>query len=156
LILYVSREFDLPFLFARTNTKKLTIVKNQLLKTPILFLFAVVQLSSIFAGRAFALGGFSETCYDTTISDSILTSTCYEADGSTPNTSSIDLNEFIENVDGTLTWQPDNFFETCRNLELVESSILIAECKTRNQSWVETEIYLDEHIANINGVLTYE
>ncbi len=131
-------------------------VKNQLLKTSIPLLFAVAQLLSVFAGKAVALGGFSETCYDTTITDSILTSTCYKADGRTPNTSSIDLNEFIENVDGTLTWQPDNFFETCRNLELVDESVLIAECKTRSQSWVETSIDIGEHIANIDGVLTYE
>lgn len=69
---------------------------------------------------------------------------------------SINLNSSIENVDGSLVWQPDNFIETCRNTTLASSSVMTAECKTRDQRFVSTAINLDEHIANIDGTLKYE
>lgn len=131
-------------------------MKNPLLKATVAFLFAVAMSFSIFSSQALALGGFSQTCYDSNLSGPILTSSCEKADGYTLETSFIDLNGVIENVDGSLEWQPDNFFETCRNLELVSPSAMVAECKTRAQYWNDTIINLDEHIANINGVLTYE
>jgi hypothetical protein len=111
---------------------------------------------SMFAGQALALGDFSQSCYSTSISGSTLTSTCYKADGRTPNTSSIDLNSVIENVDGVLKWQPANYIETCRYMKIEGASEMAGQCKTRDQRWVDTSIDLDDHIANINGTLTYE
>nr|AID56664.1 cyanovirin-N mutant 1 protein [synthetic construct]AID56665.1 cyanovirin-N mutant 2 protein [synthetic construct] len=101
------------------------------------------------------LGKFSQTCYNSAIQGSVLTSTCERTNGGY-NTSSIDLNSVIENVDGSLKWQPSNFIETCRNTQLAGSSELAAECKTRAQQFVSTKINLDDHIANIDGTLKYE
>jgi len=118
--------------------------------------FSLFMALGFFSAPASALGGFSQTCYDASISGSTLTASCEKADGYTMNTSSINLNSTIENIDGSLKWQPDNFIETCRNTKLVGGDIMDAECKTRSQRWNSTSINLDDHIANINGVLKYE
>lgn len=125
-------------------------------KAAVASFFVVAVSFMLFAGSAFALGDFSMTCYDTHTSGSTLTSTCYKADGRTPQTSSIDLNKHIANIDGTLKWQPSNFIETCRYASIERSSTLTAQCKTRDQRWVSTKIDLDDHIANIDGTLKYE
>ena len=131
-------------------------MKNGLLKSAVAFLIAVAMSFSIFTSQALALGDFSRTCYNSYLQGSTLTSTCYKADGRTPNRSSINLNPYIENVDGVLKWQPANYIETCRYMDLASPSIMAGECKTRAQYWVPAKIDLDDHIANINGVLTYE
>ena len=95
-------------------------MKNELLKSTVAFLIAVAMSFSVFVSQALALGDFSGTCYNSYLDGSVLTSTCYKADGYTPNTSSIDLNSYIENIDGTLKWQPDNYIETCRYMELID------------------------------------
>ena len=118
--------------------------------------FSLFLALGFFATAAAALGDFSQTCYDATISGSTLSATCQRANGSYDGTTSIDLNADIENVDGRLKWQPSNFIETCRSTELVNGNTMDAECKTRDQRWVSTSINIDDHIANINGVLTYE
>nr|1N02_A Chain A, Cyanovirin-N [Nostoc ellipsosporum] len=47
---------------------------------------------------------FSQTCYNSAIQGSVLTSTCERTNGGY-NTSSIDLNSVIENVDGSLKYE---------------------------------------------------
>ncbi len=131
-------------------------MKNKLLKVAVAFLFAAVMSVSLFAGQALALGDFSQTCLDTRVSGSTLTSSCYKVDGSTINMSSIDLNEWIANIDGNLKWRRGNYIETCRYMKMVSGSDMEGQCKTRDQRWVDTSIDLDDHIANINGTLTYE
>ncbi|MGB5634667.1 MAG: CVNH domain-containing protein [Waterburya sp.] len=118
--------------------------------------FSLFLALGFFSAPAAALGDFSQTCQDSTINGSTLSATCQRADGSYGGGTSIDLNTDIENVDGRLTWQPSNFIETCRKTKLVNGNTMDAECKTRDQRWVSTRINLDDHIANINGVLTYE
>nr|3LHC_A Chain A, Cyanovirin-N [Nostoc ellipsosporum] len=100
------------------------------------------------------LGKFSQTCYNSAIQGSVLTSTCERTNGGY-NTSSIDLNSVIAAVDGSLKW-PSNFIEACRNTQLAGSSELAAECKTAAGQFVSTKINLDDHIANIDGTLKYE
>ncbi len=131
-------------------------MKNGFLKTAVAFIFTVSMSCGIFANQAWALGDFSRSCYNSEISGSILSSTCKKADGYTRNQTQINLNEYIENVDGSLVWQPANFIETCRYTELSGPSVLVGECKTRAQRWVPVKINLDDHIANINGTLKYE
>ncbi|QSJ18402.1 CVNH domain-containing protein [Nostoc sp. UHCC 0702] len=127
---------------------------KSVLKLGLAVLFTIL-VSFGLTNSALALGKFSQTCYNSTIQGSVLTSTCERANGGS-NTSSIDLNSVIENVDGGLKWQPSNFIETCRNTQLAGSSELAAECKTRAQQFVSTKINLDDHIANIDGTLKYE
>ncbi len=129
---------------------------KSVLKLGFAILFTIVVSLGIFTHSAWALGSFSLTCYDTSIDHSVLTSTCERAEGGVYETTSIDLNPIIENVDGELTWQPGDFILTCRGTDLIGSSQLVADCKTRDQRWVSTSIDLDDHIANIDGTLEYE
>ncbi|MDY6784694.1 MAG: CVNH domain-containing protein [Cyanobacteriota bacterium] len=128
---------------------------KRFIKTSAIFLIAAVASLSLFASNAWALGNFSQSCSNSSIQGSTLSSTCRTMNGSYKDTS-INLNSSIENVDGSLVWQPDNFIETCRNTTLASSSVMTAECKTRDQRFVSTAINLDEHIANIDGTLKYE
>ena len=124
-------------------------------KASVALLFAFALSFGLFTNGAFA-GNFSQTCYNTSIDYDTLTSTCYRADGYTPNTSSIDLDRYIENIDGNLKWQYGNFSQTCEYVSVEGGSLLTAECRRRDQSPNYTKINLDDHIANIDGTLTYE
>lgn len=115
---------------------------------------AAVLFISVYGSASWA-GNFSYTCSDSTIEGSTLSSTCAKMDGS-PNATSIDLNPYIENVDGTLVWQPDNFIATCRSTSLSDGHILDAECQKMDQSWMSTSIDLDEQIDNTDGTLMYK
>ncbi len=125
------------------------------LKTVACFLLAATMSFGLFSSQAWALGDFSQSCFDTNISGSTLSSTCRRMNGSYMSTS-IDLNPVIENIDGQLEWQPANFIETCYDTQLVGPSYMSAECKTRSQELVPTFVNLDDHIANIDGTLKYE
>ena len=118
--------------------------------------FSLFLALGFFSAPAAAIGNFSQTCSDVSISGSTLSGSCEKVDGRTMNTTSINLNPNVENIDGSLKWQPSNFIATCRNTKLVNGDKMSAECKTRDQRWVGTSVNLDDHIANINGVLTYE
>lgn len=98
---------------------------------------------------------FSESCYNSGMYYSILYSTCKMFDG-TPNQTYIDLNPYIENVDGKLLWQPANFINTCRYSYFFEPSILGGECQTRDREWIPAWINLGDRIVNVNGNLTYK
>jgi hypothetical protein len=100
-------------------------------------------------------GQFSKTCKDIRVSGSKLSASCKKVNG-TYNETSIDLNPYIENVDGKLKWQPKNFIVTCKDTAVSDGNKLKAECKTRKQEFVPTAINLDDHIANIDGNLRYE
>ena len=118
-------------------------------------IFGVALFLGGLPSAAWADGNFSHTCYDTYVSDSVLTSTCYEVDGYTPNTSSIDLNPYIGNIDGVLLYDYDNFIATCYDVTVTDGSILTATCYevdgyTPNTSSVDLDIIIE----NIDGVLT--
>jgi len=108
------------------------------------------------SGSALALGQFSKSCSSSVIEGSVLTSTCQTTHYPDTKTTSLDLNPFIENVDGTLKWQPGRFNSTCTSTQLSGPSTLSARCHMRDQSLHDTTIDLDDHVANINGTLTYE
>jgi len=131
-------------------------MKNRFFQAAVAFIFTMTISFGMFASQALALGDFSQSCYNSQVSNSILYSTCKKADGYTPNQTSINLNSYIENVDGRLVWQPANFIETCRYTQLAGPSFLLGECKTRSQEWVPVGIDLDDHITNRNGTLEYE
>jgi len=118
-------------------------------------------LVSLFAltGSAQELSPISKNCFDSRIDGSVLTSTCYRDFGvqGKSNTTTIDLKPFLENVDGTLKWQPGNFSETCGKIQFTGLSTLYAECGRRNGEYIGTWINLDDHIAStIDGILTYK
>jgi len=136
-------------------------MKNGLLKAVVAFLFAIAISLGLFPSQAWATGDFSKSCYYSELSGSVLSSICYEADGQTENTTSIDLDLYISNVDGLLKWDSSGgFIESCEETRLASSFLtrhteIYADCEILDY-FVETSIDLDEHIANIDGVLTYK
>ena len=133
----------------------ITMKKNlSVVGTVVAFLFAFAVSFNALISDAWALGDFSQTCRNVSISGSTLSASCEKADGGYQDTK-IDLNSNIGNVDGSLSWSDQNFIKTCRNTS-VSGSTLQGECKKRDQSWTNASINLDTHIANINGSLQYE
>lgn len=123
--------------------------------TVVAFLFAFAVSFNALISDAWALGDFSQTCRNASISGSTLSASCEKANGGYQDTK-IDLNPNIGNVDGSLSWADQNFIQTCRSISLSGGSTLKAECKRRDQSWTNASINLDNHIANIDGSLRYE
>ena len=133
----------------------ITMKKNlSVVGTVVAFLFAFAVSFHALISDAWALGDFSQTCRNVSISGSTLSASCEKANGGYQDTK-IDLNSNIGNVDGSLSWSDQNFIKTCRNTS-VSGSTLQGECKKRDQSWTNASINLDTHIANINGSLQYE
>lgn len=144
-------------MFNSLNLLPRLLVKKEfsLLKVVVAFLLAFVVSFNLATDGALALGKFSQTCRDIKVSGSELSASCERANGGYQPTS-INLNPYIENVDGVLKWQPKNFIETCKGTGVSGGSKLQAECKNREQNFVSAAINLDDHIANIDGNLRYE
>ncbi len=128
-----------------------------MLKIFVTFFCAIFLTFNLLTGNAWATGGFSQTCRNISVNGSRLTATCEKADGYTPSQTSIDLNKYIGNIDGTLEWGDHLFSQTCNEVGLAGKNRLRAECeKADQQSSLGSYINLDEHIANIDGTLEFE
>ncbi|MDZ8187766.1 MAG: CVNH domain-containing protein [Nostoc sp. ChiSLP02] len=128
-----------------------------MLKICVAFLCAILMSFNIAIANAWATGEFSQTCNDISVEGSTLTASCEKADGYTISASSIDLNPYIANLDGTLSWDGNKFALTCDNIGLAGTNRLRAECERADQeTYLGTYINLDEHIANIDGQLKFE
>ncbi|WP_332987291.1 CVNH domain-containing protein [Scytonema sp. PRP1] len=106
---------------------------------------------------------FSLTCDKDKIeiNGSILSTSCKKSNGDSQQTS-IDLDKYIGNLDGKLSWSDKNFSKSCKNIapaQLLSTRqlVLVAECKTAaGDTYYPSEIELDSHIVNIDGTLSYE
>lgn len=106
------------------------------------------------------MGKFTLTSSNITVEDGVLkavSKTTAQKDVPT----SINLNDCIANIDGTLTWtKGGNFKATSRNIKVESGSgdtILRAECQKANgSSWVDASLNLDEKITNNEGTLRYD
>ncbi len=128
-----------------------------MLKICVTFLCAIFLSFSIAIANAWATGEFSQTCENISVEGSILTADCEKADGYTLSTTTIDLNPYIANLDGTLSWDGDKFALTCDNIGLAGRNRLRAECERADGvTYLGTYINLDEHVANIDGQLKFE
>lgn len=134
-----------------------------LFKITIVLLFAFIVSFNFAVNPVMATGQFSLTCDkdNMAINGSTLSTSCKEKDGDAHQTS-LNLDEYIANHDGTLDWGDKDFSKTCKNIGLAQSLsnrqlILAADCKTAaGDSYTPTEIELDAHIVNIDGNLQYE
>ncbi|MBN3908178.1 MAG: cyanovirin [Nostoc sp. NMS1] len=121
------------------------------------FFCAIFLSFNLVINNAWATGQFSQTCENISVNGSTLTATCEKADGYTPSTTSINLNPYIANLDGTLSWDGEQFAQTCENVGLAGASRLRAECERADgQTYLGTYIDLNEHITNIDGTLKFE
>ena len=72
----------------------------------------------------------------------------------------IDLNDFIRNVNGHLTFTNTKgsfFTKTCRNIRLSRTRrTLFASCPTSSGAFRNSSLRIDSRITNRNGVLKYE
>lgn len=119
------------------------------------FFCAIFLTFNLLTGNAWATGEFSRTCTNINVDGSTLTADCERINGSY-NDTSINLDNFIGNIDGTLEWGYSEFSLTCNEVGLAGSNRLRAECRKRDQSPLGSYINLDEHIANIDGRLEFE
>lgn len=98
---------------------------------------------------------FSRSSTDIKLEGSHLKARCKDRAGRYQD-SAIELNNYIENIDGLLKWQPNgNFIANSRDVVL-KGPMLECQSKTRNGAWRYTSINLDEKIFNYNGKLIYK
>ena len=96
--------------------------------------------------------GFSLSSIDVKLEGSKLKARCKDMEG-LYHDSAIELNNYIENIDGFLEWQPNgNFIASSRNVVLA-GTVLKCQSKNREGEWRRTSIDLDEQIFNSNGRL---
>jgi hypothetical protein len=130
-----------------------------LLKVAFTFLFACLISFNLIVDNASATGQFSKTCDDINIEGSTLSATCQTIDGDYQETS-INLDKYVGNLDGKLSWGDHDFSQTCENVAVAQSLKgeyqVAGKCKTKAGAYTQTELGLDARIANIDGNLQYE
>lgn len=95
---------------------------------------------------------FSLTSRDINISDKgILTASCNKFDGTWVN-SSININNYVSNEDGSLTWGGKGFANNSKDIR-IDDNTLKAKCEKKDGTYVESSLNLDYFIGNDNGVL---
>ncbi|KAG9125205.1 hypothetical protein FRC07_008570 [Ceratobasidium sp. 392] len=98
---------------------------------------------------------FSRTSRDIRLEASnILSALCDRKDGSSPERSQLDLDQFIGNIDGLFKWGDMSFSRSSRNISL-DGTILRGSLRKMNGQMRHSHIDLDEYIANVGGVLVY-
>lgn len=125
-----------------------------LLRISFVFLFALALSIGTFSNSAWAAGDFSLTCKKVSVSGSVLSASCAKINGEYQDTS-INLDPYIANLDGKLSWKGVNFYQTCKDTGLSGSSTLTGKCAKINGSYIPASINLDQHIANLDGNLQY-
>ena len=100
-------------------------------------------------------GGFSTTSRDIFLFDTILEAHCQAEDGSY-RPSSVDLNQYIGNIDGCLEWGFAGFADSSQHISLSDSSYLLATCQTSQGAYILSAVNLDERLVNVNGQLQIE
>ncbi|MCG5060772.1 MAG: CVNH domain-containing protein [Limnoraphis sp. WC205] len=134
---------------------------STIFKVVFALLFVCVLSLNLVINPAMATGQFSKTCEDIKLDGSILSASCERIDSSHQDTS-INLDNFIGNLNGSLSWGDHLFSLTCKDIGLGQSLstreyVLSAQCeKADGKTYVLTEITVDEDIANIDGLLEYE
>lgn len=95
---------------------------------------------------------FSNSSSNIYLSGTNLCATCRDSQEN-EHTSSINLNNYIGNIEGTLTWGECNFAASSCNISL-RGSTLSAACDDSNGISHYSSINLDNYISNIEGTLT--
>jgi hypothetical protein len=99
---------------------------------------------------------FSLSSRDITLDPSgqTLRATCQNAVGNW-GPSQIDLDAFIGNIDGNFQWGSSGYSQSAQSPHLSGDHTLVAELRKEDGSLVSPELDLNRHIANSNGVLTF-
>ena len=96
---------------------------------------------------------FSRSSMDISLSGSVLTANCRDIEGSY-HVSTLDLNNWIANIDGSLRWAHNGkFYDSSSDTSLIDGVTLKANCRKIDGSRVSSTLNLDEKIGNLNGKL---
>ena len=96
---------------------------------------------------------FSRSSTDISLSKSVLTANCRDSNGSY-NVSTLDLNNWIANIDGSLRWAENGkFYDSSSGTSLTDGVTLKAKCRNIDGWYVNSTLNLDEKIANVDGKL---
>ena len=98
---------------------------------------------------------FSQTSNDINVSDAILSAQCEKEGGSGFAPSTLNLDDYLGNINGSFRWGSQIFSHSAQNISN-EGAILTAELQDESGNWRSASVDLDEHIANMNGQLTYQ
>lgn len=97
---------------------------------------------------------FGDTCSNVFVdSQGILHATCARRDGS-PNTTSLALDQYVGNNDGTLDPHGIHFTQTCTDIH--GGITLQARCYARNGAPDNTTLNLNNWVDNTNGFLVWQ
>ena len=118
-------------------------------------LLKLLLLAIALVGSARATGQFSLSCYDQHLFNNRLWAICRRING-TYLITSISLVNIVENINGQLQWSNGRFQLSCSNCVLQNSSQLACNCRRMDQSVAATILNLNDHIANIDGILKYQ
>ena len=131
------------------------IQKNSLTLLKLLPIFIVLASFTSFSDKALA-GGFVRSCNRIRLSGATLSATCRTRSGDSRRTS-INLNNFVTNRDGSLRFSNDGggFSRTCTDITL-SGATLSASCRTFSRDLRNTRLDLNAHITNRNGTLDVE
>ena len=99
-------------------------------------------------------GYFSETCQNMTLDGSILKARCRNGAGSWVD-SQIDLNRYITNHYGDLSWENNGNYKMTSSACVVHKETLHCDADDGQGNKPMSFINLDEHITNDNGSLNY-
>ena len=97
---------------------------------------------------------FSNSSSNIYLNGTNLCATCLDSQGN-KHDSSIDLNNYIGNIEGTLTWGESNFAGSSSNFSL-SGAVLSAECSDSDGNTHHSSINLNNYISNQEGALTAE
>ncbi|KAG2492979.1 hypothetical protein HYH03_008884 [Edaphochlamys debaryana] len=105
---------------------------------------------------------YKNTSTNISLRGHVLTAQCSPCKGEKVH-SEIDLNYYLSNVDGVITWahrreRPGNFMATCINLNFKPRDADVIQClawKATAGCWVDATWNLGNYLANDNGVLKF-
>ena len=110
---------------------------------------------SCISGHALAGQSFYASCGSLTITNSILKAQC-TADNGNQTWSVIDLSPYINIINNQLAWSKTGNSSEIDSCEVSETGILICEIQDSSDKQSFTGLNLNQHIYNINGILTYQ
>ena len=98
--------------------------------------------------------GFYQSSKNVSLKGTQLRAQCRDDRYGVYRDSVLDINNYINNENGTLTWTPGNFSATSKSI-ILEGSVLKCHCKNRIGLWFSTQLDLNDKICNFNGKLVH-
>lgn len=95
---------------------------------------------------------FSRSSQDIALNNGVLSAECQRSNGSW-DSSSIPLDDFLGNIDGTFQWGYRAVTQSSRNLR-IEGHVLKGSLRNEREQWVDASLDLDSNLKNDNGTLT--